>query len=254
MVFNGIEGDKQPIMVNNVAVVLCEQYVYLGSVITADGSSSTAIKAHAQRVMCQVLKFVTFVEKNNDVPFWIKKKVFTCALMSSILYGCESWLNGDVKPVSKLYMWCVKKLLGVRKTTRNDLCLLEIGCPPLQALVKATQRTFFHKLWRERRDMHNDPLSHAINVTLNSNTSTSRFLFDVIHTNVDDVQESYNSLKTSAISSVSPKVQLYITLNPEFITHPLYTTKTGVNERVRISWSIAIKRHRGGSLEPPRKG
>lgn len=135
MVLHGSEEDRRPITVNDVSVVLCEQYVYLGSTITADGSTSTTIKAHAQRVMCQALKFIAFVDKNNDVPFWVKKKVFNSALMSSIVYGCESWLNGDLKPVNKLYMWCIKKMLGVRKTTRNDLCLLEIGCPPLHALV-----------------------------------------------------------------------------------------------------------------------
>ncbi len=105
-------------------------------------------------------------------------------------------------------MWCIKKLLGVRKTTRNNLCLLEIGCPPLHALVKAKQRAFFHKMWRERRDMQDDLPSHAIHVTLNSSTVTSRFLFDIIHTNVDDIHDAYNSLKTSAVFSVSPKVQL----------------------------------------------
>ena len=97
--------------------------------------------------MCHALKFIVFAEKNNDVVFWVKKKVFTNALMSSIVYGCESWLNGDVKPVSKLYnMWCIKKVLGVRETTRNDLCLLEIGCPPLHSLVKDKQWRFFQKI------------------------------------------------------------------------------------------------------------
>ena len=44
-----------------------------------------------------------------------------------------------------------------------------------------------------------------------------------------------NSLNTSVESSVSPKVQLSI--NPELLTHAVYTTKTKINERERVSWS-----------------
>ncbi|MPD05024.1 hypothetical protein E2C01_100743 [Portunus trituberculatus] len=72
MVLNGNEADRQSITVGNVTVNLCEQYVYLGSAVTADGSTSAAVKAHAQRTMCHALKFIAFVEKNNDVPFWVK--------------------------------------------------------------------------------------------------------------------------------------------------------------------------------------
>ena len=69
MVLNGSATDQQPITVDNITVNPCERYVYLGSTFTADGSTSTAIKAHAQRVMCHALKFIAFVDKNNDVPF-----------------------------------------------------------------------------------------------------------------------------------------------------------------------------------------
>ena len=63
---------------------------------------------------------MSFIKKNNDVPFQVKKKVFDAALMSAVLYGCESWLNADMKPIVKLYNWALKTLLDVRMTTCND--------------------------------------------------------------------------------------------------------------------------------------
>ena len=111
MVLNAEEDDKQPLIVDGVIVEHCSQYVYLGSPFTCDGSTSSAIKVHAHRVTCHVLKFIEFLSKNNDMSFYVKKRVFNCALLSSIMYGCESWLNGDIKPVKKLYMWCIKRLL-----------------------------------------------------------------------------------------------------------------------------------------------
>lgn len=35
------------------------------------------------------------------MPFLVKKKVFDAAVTTSLLYGCESWLNCDIKAVQK---------------------------------------------------------------------------------------------------------------------------------------------------------
>lgn len=95
---------------------------------------SYVVKAHADAKMVHVNKFISFLKKNNDVPFTVKRRIFDAALMSAILYGCESWLNADLKPIVKLYNWALKQLLGVRMTTCNDVCYLEAGCPPLKDL------------------------------------------------------------------------------------------------------------------------
>ena len=124
---NGNTSDKEAMLVDDVSVSVCDHYTYLGSTFSADGCTTTAIKLHAQNKMSHALKFVSFVNKNNDVPFHVKSKVFQAAFMSTILYGCESWLNGDVKPINRIYMWCIKQMLGVRKTPCNDLCLMELG-------------------------------------------------------------------------------------------------------------------------------
>ena len=124
-VINGCHTDCQTITIDDVEVNVCPKYVYLGSIFTSTGSVSDDIKSHADSKVCHILKFISFIKKNNDVPFYVKRKVFDAALMSSVLYGCESWLSGDLKPVMKLYHWGLKQLLGVRSTTCNDLCFLE---------------------------------------------------------------------------------------------------------------------------------
>ena len=77
----------------------CTSYVYLGSPFTSDGSVSSALKLHAKTKMGHVLKFISFVSKNNDIPFVVKRRVFDAALMSALLYGCESWVGADLKPM-----------------------------------------------------------------------------------------------------------------------------------------------------------
>ena len=120
---------------------------YLGSSFTSDRSTTTGIRVHGSNNMCHTLKFISCVNKNNDIPFVIKRRVFEAVLTSTLLYGCESWLTGAIRPVTKQYMWWIKQMLGVRKTTTpNDLCLIELGCPPLQALVNQKQRKFFSSI------------------------------------------------------------------------------------------------------------
>lgn len=73
---NGEEGDKEALVSDGLVVEHCDTYVYLGSPFTIDGSVSSAIRAHARSKLPRVLKFVSFKNKNNDVPFAVKKRVF----------------------------------------------------------------------------------------------------------------------------------------------------------------------------------
>ena len=142
MVINGTMHDKHSIITNSLIIKHCDTYIYLGSPFTSDGSMSSAVKAHVQEKMSHFHKFIAFLDKNFDLPFVIKKRVFDACLLSAMLYGCESWLNGDLKPVCKLYNWALKQMLGVRLTTCNDVCYIESGYAPLKAIVKSEQRFF----------------------------------------------------------------------------------------------------------------
>lgn len=55
----------------------------------------------AKSNVCQAFKFVSFVIKKNDVQFEVKRRVFDAALMSSLLYGCQSFVGIYLKPIVK---------------------------------------------------------------------------------------------------------------------------------------------------------
>ncbi len=50
-----------------------------------------------------------------------KKKVFDAAVISALLYSCESWLHNNLKRVEKEYNKLIKCLMGVRKNTRTGI-------------------------------------------------------------------------------------------------------------------------------------
>lgn len=229
--------DREPFVVGDITVSWCEQYIYLGSVFTSDGSVSSAIARHAQMKMCHILKFISFVKKNSDTPFYVKRKLFDAALMSAVLYGSESWLNGDLRPVTKLYNWGIKELLGVRMTTCNELCYLELGIPPLKALVMQKQRKFFRNMWRDRNGMVDDPWLHVVKIVLSSGTATSRYLSNLISNEKDDIGEANELMRSSVLASNSSRKVTYRTLNPNFDIHEVYCKRLYFNDVHRISFT-----------------
>ena len=109
--------------------------------ITSDGKISSAVSKHVATRGKSTNKLVRFLDKNENPPFLVKKKVVDACFYTSLLYGCESWLEEKVSPdLEKLYMKGLKCLLGVRAQTANDIVLIESGYPSLRALIKSRQK------------------------------------------------------------------------------------------------------------------
>ncbi len=91
MVVNGTENDKLPITVNGCTINHCIKYTYLGVVFTEDCKFKYFIEQHISDKYCNVLKLYTFANKQRSMPFHLKTKVMDNCLLSSLLYGCESY-------------------------------------------------------------------------------------------------------------------------------------------------------------------
>ncbi|KAF0287431.1 Aladin [Amphibalanus amphitrite] len=111
-----------------------------------DTASLCVVSEQMELKQCQVRKFRSFLRKNNEAPFTVKKAVWDSALNASILYSCETWMTGSLKPVDQMYQHTLKDLVGVRYQTPSDLIYVETGIPPLSARVGQMQRNFLMKL------------------------------------------------------------------------------------------------------------
>ena len=237
-VVSGTERDKESLIVDGLIVDHCDQYVYLGSPFTADGSVHSAVRAHAIMKMPHFNKFISFVTKNNDVHFVVKKRVFDAAFMSSFLYACESWLNADLKPVVKMYNWALKQILGVRKTTCSDVCYIESGCPPIEALVKDKQYKYFRKVYRERSGMTDDPLTFALLLLMNTQYNTKNYVRDLLNIDQSPIYDAMERIRRELLHSDSSRRITYRELmNTDLSTHDIYTTRHTVNELHRTAFT-----------------
>ena len=159
--------------------------------------------------------------------------------LSKILYGCESWLNGDLKPISKIYNWALKQMLGVRLTTCNDVCYVESGYTSVQAIIKSKQRKFFVKMHSERCNLVDDPLGLVLNLVLNSRYSTRNYIFNLINNStINDIQQDSELLKNNLRRSESSRRITYCNIiNTNLTVHNIYLNKHVIFEAHRVAFT-----------------
>ncbi len=233
----GGPGDAEPFQVGDKTVEHCSHYIYLGSPFTCDGSVSSAVKLHARNKLCHVLKFVSFVRKNNDIPFIVKRRVFDAALLSSLLYGSESWVGADLKPITKLYIWAMKELLNVRRTTPNIVWCAELGYPTLVDWIQHKQHKFYHEMWSERMNMFDDPLIFAIRSSFAMNTPAGKLIAQMVHTAVPHKCTLLRNVHDAISHSVASRCLVYKMMNPDLAVHDIYTTRHTINDIHRVSFT-----------------
>ena len=244
MVINGSGSDMLPIKLSDITMKICQFYVYLGSIFTADGSTDTSLRAHAKDKKCHLNKLLIFLAKNRDMPFVIKRKVFEAAFNSAILYGAECWLNADLRPMELLYISAVKALLGVRQSTPNKICLVEAGMLPLKALVLQKQKIFLDKMLRERSEMEDDPLMFALKLTENRNPKMNKCINDLKNrVNYADV----NTVKHYVANSTTTRFVTYTNINSDMSMHNAYARRYDRYNVIPEVYRLAFTRMRTSS-------
>lgn len=229
MIINSDNMDERSIHYQGPSSVLnikyCKNYVYLGSPITDDGNLSSAIKQHATTSEKHLNKFITFINKNPHLPFIIKQQIMDACFLSSIAYSGEGWLGGQLKPLESLYIRAVKCLLNVRTTTCTDICLLELNYPSFSAFLEKRRSDYLKRKIPALQE--DDPLKLALDLSRDANTSVYQKLMDSYNLAQNPVlidlekQRQTIQLKTSS----SSKREFYHSINPEGISHPIYSLR-----------------------------
>ena len=178
--------------------------------------------------------------------FCVKRTVLEAAFNSSILYGCESWLDVSFQKMEVIYMSAIRALLGVRRNTPNDICLIEAGMPSLSSLVKQKQQLFYKKMIFERNNMVDDPLMFMLDFTKNRNPKMYLYIENVM--NVFFMERDLHDMTERVRNSEGTRFKTYVSLNPSLSMHDIYSRKARfefVPEHYRIEFTrLRLSSHR----------
>ena len=242
MVINGNANDRKDIIMSDLTVKHCTSYVYLGVIVTENGSVTSSLKAHIADKKKHLNRLLIFLARNYDAPFFVKRKVFDAAFSSAILYGCESWIGVSLAPVERMYMSAVRLSLDVRKSTPGLTCLLEAGVPSLEARVKQKQSKFLRRMFYQREDLHtSDPLMFTLSYMRDNCPEIYHPIEDVMRR--DDYLKNDRDFLCQQLQETPPektKMRLYLMMNPDLSVHPLYkvaNTNAIVEDNLRMAFT-----------------
>ena len=170
------------------------------------------------------------------MPFIYKRTVFEAAVMSSLLYSSETWLKRNTKALEKQYNRLVKCLLGVRKNTSMNLCMIEADIPPVQHLIEK-KRYKFIKRKHENIDMQ-QPYHFVYNLCRDANTPGFRFIERSLLWNSNENPLDNIATYVRERMAGATKLATYITeLNPSMTMHQVYRTMKFIPDYKRESFT-----------------
>ena len=143
----------------------------------------------------------------------------------------------------------MRTLLGVRKTTATELCLVEIGVPTLSQRVRTLQKNAIEKMITQRANLPDDPFNFALSVARETRCPAARYIDDLHEYNPEaDTALLHERIQRSDRSKYMTYVQK---MNPSLSVHEMYAlndadeNKRLTTTRIRLSsHNLAIERGR----------
>ena len=166
--------DVSPFIIDGVTISNTDSYVYLGTPMM-DAGISKQVEEHLRSKLSHLFKFSSFVRKNADAPYAIKKTVWNSCMQSAVLYSCETWLTQSLSCLSRPYLRSIKELLGVRSQTCTSAVVVETGICEAKALIFSRQKNFLSKL-RASPLFHGSPVEQAMSMALESGSTMGRHI------------------------------------------------------------------------------
>jgi hypothetical protein len=226
-------ADTEPFHLFGQEIKHTRSYTYLGTPIS-NGTTKQQIQEHIAAKQCHVRKFLSFLSKNADAPFCVKKTVWDSALSSAIYYSAESWLIDDLSIVRLPYLTSAKALLGVRLQTPTDLVYLELGVPSAESMVRKKQLDFIRKT-QQASTYAFSPLKQAVDLSTRYCSPMALNLKKLLNTSMDPVHEFSTSVKTRVLAAETSRVTTYKSINPDLTPHAIYGVTSPIPEPYRIA-------------------
>ena len=145
--------DTQPITCTNGNISVSSLEVgksapYLGMHLYHTNKLGDVIEYNINKRMFNVAKFKSWLEVNKNTPFSIKLLVLDNCVLSSILYGCETW--GDLSfirtKLETIELDLLKSTLGVKKGTPTNLVYHELNRGSIVTKIMDRQKAFVNKI------------------------------------------------------------------------------------------------------------
>ena len=115
------------------------KFQYLGSVLTRDKTLDEEIKNRLSHANYSFGRLAKKVWLNRHVSPRTKVKVYKAFVITSFLYGCQSWCTYKhyEKKLEAFHQKCLRKILGIKwqQNVTNNVVLERAGIPKMESVL-----------------------------------------------------------------------------------------------------------------------
>ena len=183
----------------------CQDYKYLGEVITRDGKNEDNLISRFHKVKAAV-RAINTCGKNNIMKKIEIKLLITlhnAVTLPTLLYNAETWpLNASIrKEINKMEIWAWKSMLGLPKTTPNAAIIFCTGALYASIRIETKQLLYLHKILQKPEYHWTIQSLYAIK---DHNIGWARQILGILET--WGLEEDWNSIKQKTYNTWKSEV------------------------------------------------
>jgi len=158
-----LTNPPQPeISIRGTALNVVDHFKYLGCTIAKDSRIDKEIDNRLAKANSSFGRLKERVWTNHDLKTSTKIAVYRAVVLTTLLYGCESWVlyRCHIKVLERLHQRCLRSILRIHWSDHvtNTAILEKAGLPSIEALVTKTQLRWAGHVSR----MNNDRLPKQV--------------------------------------------------------------------------------------------
>ena len=136
---NAMKTDEAEIMVDGTRLNSVPEFTYLGSTISKDVRIDAEIQKRMAKASASFGRLRQRLWNNHHVSLRVKGKIYRAVVISTLLYGAESWTVYR-RHMKKLHAFMMRHLRSVMKITWKDkvpnkVILQQTGLPSMEDLL-----------------------------------------------------------------------------------------------------------------------
>ena len=104
------------ISIDDVELKVVDSFKYLGSMISIDGSLDKEIASRISKASQALGRLHNRLLNHHNVTLDTKLKVYRAVILSSLLYGCETWIvyRQHLKQLERFHQCALRSIFGIR--------------------------------------------------------------------------------------------------------------------------------------------
>ena len=127
------------IFIDDVELKVVDSFKYLGSMISVDGSLDKEIASRISKASQALGRLRNRLLNHHNVTLDTKLKVYRAVVLSSLLYGCETWTvyRRHLKQLERFHQRALRSILGIRWQDRvtNTEVFKRTNCISIEAML-----------------------------------------------------------------------------------------------------------------------